>query len=88
MLSLTLVGATDSYIVLLFYSNRFNIKCPIDGTVRQWAHLPYLVLLMFNDNLFNFSHSAILWSSLLIKYSVSALFVSFVKDPSVLTRKV
>ena len=43
---------------------------------------------MFNDNLFNFSHSAILWSSLFIKYSVSALFVSFVKDPSVLTREV
>ena len=35
MLSLTLVGATHSYIVLLSYSNDFKIKCPIDGIVRQ-----------------------------------------------------
>ena len=58
----------------------------------MWVLLPfclvfeksYIALLMFNDNLFYISHSAILWSSLFIKYSVSA----FVKAPSVLTREV
>ena len=46
------------------------------------------MLLIFNDNLFNFSHSAILCSSVCIIYSVSGPFISFVKDPSVLTREV
>ena len=43
---------------------------------------------MFNDNLFNFSHSAMLCSSVFIIYLVSRLFVPFVKDPSLLTREV
>ena len=48
----------------------------------------YLVLLIFNVNLLNFSHSAMLCSSVFIIYSVSGLFVPYVKDPSVLTREV
>ena len=48
----------------------------------------YLFLLIINDNLFYCGHSVILYSSLFIKYSVSALFVSFVKVPNVLTRKI
>ena len=42
---------------------------------------------MFNDNLFNFDHFAMLSISVFIIYSVFGLFVPFIKDPSVLNRE-